>query len=93
MDREKRVLDLDAGITEEQTTAAVWKEIASEQVPGIKFTTDCPSQYPDGYVPVLDFKVRMVRMDLGKDPDGENLYIDRIEHKFYKKPTANWLIV
>ena len=35
----------------------------------------------------------MIRENLGKDTDGETLYQDRIEYMFFKKPTANWLLV
>ena len=44
-------------------------------------------------VPILDLQARIVKGTLGLDPDGEPLYQDRIEHKFYKKPSANWLLV
>ena len=44
-------------------------------------------------VPILDVQARMTRDKLGNDMDGEVLYQDKIEYKFYKKPTANWLLV
>ena len=44
-------------------------------------------------VPILDVQAKLTRETLGKDTDGEILYQDRIEYKFYKKPTANWLLV
>ena len=44
-------------------------------------------------VPILDLQARIVREELGLDPEGEALFQDRIEHIFYKKPTSNWLLV
>ena len=76
-----------------ETTARIWRQIASSLVKGIKFTTDCPHQHPEGMVPILDFQAKIVTENLGTDPDGEELLQDRIIHKFYKKPTANWLLV
>ena len=52
--QEKRAADLRSGITEEQTTARVWKEVASSLIPGIRFTTEMPEEQENGMVPILD---------------------------------------
>ena len=62
-------------------------------VPGIKFTVELPEEQENGMVPILDVQVMMIREKLGEDSDGDTLYQDRLEYKFYKKPTANWLLV
>ena len=60
---------------------------------GIKFTIELPGEQENRMVPILDVQARMIGENLGKDTDGESLYQDRIEYMFYKKPTANWLLV
>ena len=54
---------------------------------------EMPEEQPNGMVPILDLQARIVREELGLDPEGEALFQDRIEHIFYKKPTSNWLLV
>ena len=90
---DKRRKDLLQGVTEEQTTATIWREVASSIIPGIKFTIDCPTDYKNGMVPILDFQAKLIRENLGLDPEGDTMYQDRVEYQFFKKPTANWLLV
>ena len=84
---------IEKGVTEEQTTARIWREVASSITKGIKFTVEMPEDHDNGMVPILDVQARLTREDLGLDPDGEMVYQDKVEHMFYKKPTANWLLV
>ena len=72
--QEKRTADLKSGVTEEQTTASVWREVVSSLIPGIRFTTELPEDHENGMVPILDVQARMTRDKLGKDIDGEVLY-------------------
>ena len=85
----RREADMEKGVTEEQTTARIWREVASSKTKGIKFTVEMPEDHDNGMVPILDVQARLTREDLGVDPDGEMIYQDKVEHKFYKKPTAN----
>ena len=62
-------------------------------MPGIKFTIELSEEQENGMVPILDVQARMTRERLGEDTDGDTLYQDRLEYKFYKTPTANWLLV
>ena len=71
----------------------MWREVASSLVTGIKFTVELPEDHENWMVPILDVQAKMVREFLGQDTDGEMLHQDRIEYKFFKKPTANWLLV
>ena len=48
-----------------------------------------PEEQANGMVLILDVQARLVREKLGLDPDSETLYQDRVEYRFYKKPTAN----
>ena len=89
----RREIDMVNGVTLEETTARIWREVASSIIKGIMFTIEMPEDHENGMVPVLDVQARLIREKLGVDPDDEMIYQDRVEFKFYKKPTANWLLL
>ena len=53
----------------------VLQDIANTVDPNLSFTVDCPSDNPDGRLPILDLKFWV---------EGHS----RIRHTFYKKPMA-----
>ena len=56
-------------------TAKVLQEVANSILPYLKFTVDSPSNHPDGWMPVLDLKVRVQG--------------NQIQHAHYRKPMCD----
>ena len=80
---DKLIIDEDKKIEDEGKTSAIVtmeivKEIAERVDPEIKFTIDTPCNHPDGYLPVLDTKMRVNIEET-----------NRIDFQFYEKPTKN----
>ena len=61
-------------------TMDIIKQVADKIDPNIQVTFDVPSFHKDGFVPILDLKVRY------------NPTLRKIEHIFYKKDIANKLL-
>ena len=59
------------------------REVADSLMPGLKFTTDLPENYPNGKVPMLDLAV-WIEKGTGEPGNG-----DKIRHTFYAKPSAS----
>ena len=64
-----------AALEEDKRTMLVLQDIANTVDPNLSFTVDCPSDNPDGRLPILDLKFWV---------EGSS----RIRHTFYKKPMA-----
>jgi hypothetical protein len=71
-------IKIDEEKSDSQITMDIVKEIAEQVDPMIKLTTDVPSNYEDGYLPILDLEVK-----INKE---EN---NRIDFQFFEKPTKN----
>ena len=56
-------------------TAKALQEVANSILPYLKFTVDSPSSHPDGWMPVLDLKVRVQG--------------NQIQHAYYRKPMCD----
>ena len=54
---ERRDLDTEKNETDAARTIELVREVADSLMPGLKFTTDLPENYPNGKVPMLDLAV------------------------------------
>ena len=80
IDEAKRQMDVSKSDT--KVTMEIIQVIANSINPMITLTVDTPCNYPDGKLPVLDFKVNV--------NEKEN---SRIDFEFYEKPTKNPMVV
>ena len=69
-------------MTRRERTMELMREMASSLIPGIQFTVDLPSRYPEGKVPMLDLQV-------GSEATGQGT---AIRHTFYEKPVNSPLV-
>ena len=61
-------------------TSKIFGEIGNSIFPFIRLTTDYPSKYPSGYMPLLDIQVRMNCMN-------------KVEYLFYSKPMSSPFLI
>ena len=70
-------------IPADRRTMAVIKSIGNDIHPSIQLEVDCPSNYDDGKLPILDLKVWVENIN------GRN----RILHEFYSKDIASKAVI
>ena len=78
--------DLDNNVALYGVTMEVWKEMASNIIPGLKFTTDYCSKSSGGTVPMLDFQLWKINE---VDPEDPSKSRQALRYSFYEKPLAN----
>ena len=76
--------DLVKGRTQEEGTVEAWKSMANSINPMLEFTTDTPMEHSNGYVPMLDFQVKAVTLEDGKQD---------LVYKFYEKDVSNMKVI
>ena len=69
---------------------AVWQEMASNQVPGISFTTNYCSKNESGKVVMLDFQMWKVREE---DPDDPGMTREALRNMFFEKKMSNPMVM
>ena len=73
------LIEADKEIPADERTAKIFLEIGNSISPFIKLTVDYPSLHQDGYMPILDLKVRVEE--------------NKVKHIFMKKEVSNPLLM
>ena len=82
--------DKEANKSKEEVTMTAWGQMASDLVPGLKFTTDYPSLHDDKMIPMLDFKLGKIREDDSENPGCQR---EALSYQFYEKPMSNMKVM
>lgn len=80
----------DKDIPMDKHTCNIIVQLANSINPSIQFMGDIASDYTEGYVPILDISVHMVKIGVpenSEDGTPADSY-QNIEYRFYKKPMA-----
>ena len=77
-----------AEVCEDKRTMDLVAEIANTLMAGFWFTTDVPSQYVSGKVPMLDLAVWLDKGAQDSTQDDKRKF-DIVRHTFYQKPTMS----
>ena len=72
-------IENDRSIPSDLRTARILKDVGNSICPFIKVSVDCPSNHPDGFLPILDLKTRMVN--------------NRVDYRFFKKPQSSRMTI
>ena len=80
---DENAIETDRFIPADRRTMAVIKSIGNDIHPSIQLEVDCPSNYDDGKLPILDLKVWVESIN------GRN----RILHEFYSKDIASKAVI
>ena len=73
-------IEIDRDIPADQRAAKLFGQIGNTVSNFLKLTTDCPSNHPSGYMPMLDLQVKV---------DQNN----KVEYLFYSKPMSSPFVI
>ena len=77
--------DIASGKSRDQITMEVWKEMASNLVPGLKFTVDTVDNHNDRRLPMLDFKLWKEEEQDPNHPNDPSKKRQTLKYCYYEK--------
>ena len=89
---DERSVAEDQGISDDERTMTLIKQIGNDIHPSIQLEIDYPSKHQDGKLPILDLKVWM-ETTKGEETDGQDEKASVIMYEFYSKSMASKTVI